>query len=57
MAAVVPLPLSVPRYIDTLRNRLVLLAKASGVVVSGDMGTFRIDIEIENPMRPGKNPG
>src|SRR5947207_134597 len=33
---------------------MVLLGRDSGAIVADDMGTFRIDIEIENPMRPGE---
>lgn len=33
---------------------MVLLGNDSGASMSDDMGTFRIDIEIENPVRPGK---
>src|SRR5881296_1245782 len=28
--------------------------KTSGVIMPDDMGTFRVDVEIENPARPGE---
>jgi len=40
--------------IDTPRNDMVLLGMTSGGSMSGDMGSFRVDIEIENPARPGE---
>jgi predicted aspartyl protease len=40
--------------IDTLRVKVVLLGVRTGGVMPADMGTFRIDIEIENPARPGE---
>src|SRR5207248_1389098 len=33
---------------------MVLLGMTSGGSMSGDMGTFRVDVEIENPARPGE---
>jgi hypothetical protein len=33
---------------------MVQLANASGAIKSDDMGTFRVDIEIEHPVRPGE---
>src|SRR5438046_9085684 len=33
---------------------MVLLGMTPGGSMSGDMGTFRVDIEIENPARPGE---
>jgi len=33
---------------------MVLLGMTSGTTMPGDMGTFRVDIEIENPARPGE---
>jgi predicted aspartyl protease len=33
---------------------MVLLGILSGVIMSDDMGTFRVDVEIENPARPGE---
>jgi predicted aspartyl protease len=40
--------------IDTFRVKVVLLGVRTGGVMPADMGTFRIDIEIENPARPGE---
>lgn len=37
-----------------MRNDIVLLGVPSGAIVSDDMGTFRVDVEIENPAHPGK---
>ncbi len=39
---------SAPR-IDTRRNDMVLLGTASGAIMPDDMGSFRVDVEIENP--------
>ncbi|SRR6266567_932163 len=33
---------------------MLLLGKASGGNMRQDMGTFRVDVEIENPARPGE---
>lgn len=33
---------------------MVLLGKASEAIMSEEMGTFRIDVAIENPTRPGE---
>ena len=41
------------RGIDTRCVFLVLLGMPSHPTLSPDMGTFRIDVEIENPARPG----
>jgi clan AA aspartic protease len=41
------------RAIDTPRNDKVLLGGSSGAIMP-DMGTFRIDIELENPALPGE---
>src|SRR5438093_425846 len=40
--------------IDTRRNDMVLLGMTSGGSMPDDMGSFRVDIEIENPARPGE---
>src|SRR5687768_1837811 len=32
---------------------MVLLGKTSGATMHDEMGTFRVDVEIENPARPG----
>src|SRR5437764_13797153 len=40
--------------IDTPRNDMVLLGVTSGATMPDDMGTFRVDVEIENPARPGE---
>src|SRR6266511_3672875 len=51
-------PFSLPRLhasaprIDTRRNDRVLLGTASGAIMPDDMGSFRVDVEIENPSRP-----
>ncbi len=39
---------------DTTRNDGVLLGLLSGATMPNDMGTFRVDIEVENPARPGQ---
>src|SRR5437763_500970 len=41
------------RTIDTARARMVLLGVPSGATMPNDMGTFRVDIELENPAKPG----
>jgi predicted aspartyl protease len=33
---------------------MVLLGKTSGGTMADDMGTFRVDIELENPAQPGE---
>src|SRR5207249_1108777 len=43
-----------PAAIDTPRNDTVLLGVPSRATMPNDMGTFRVDIEIENPARPGQ---
>jgi len=43
------------RGVDTLRNDIVLLGMPSGAIMPADMGTIRVDIEIENPARPGED--
>jgi predicted aspartyl protease len=42
------------RGVDTSRNDIVLLEVNSGGMMPDDMGSFRVDIEIENPARPGE---
>jgi predicted aspartyl protease len=42
----------VSQCIDTPRAAVVLLGKIAGAIMS-DMGTFRIEVELENPARPG----
>jgi predicted aspartyl protease len=42
------------RGVDTVRNDIVLLGMPSGAIMPDDMGTFRVDVEIENPARPGE---
>src|SRR2546423_10465753 len=32
---------------------MVLLGEPSGATMPNDMGTFRVDIELENPAKPG----
>src|SRR6266566_9136758 len=41
------------RTIDTTRNDGVLLGVLSGATMPNDMGTFRVDMELENPAKPG----
>ncbi|MGH7664197.1 MAG: hypothetical protein ACRENI_07885, partial [Gemmatimonadaceae bacterium] len=41
------------RWIDILRRLMVLLGASPGVIMP-DVGTFRITIEVENPMRAGE---
>ena len=45
---------SASQDIDTAGDDLVLLGVRSGAIMADDMGTFRVDIEIENPARPGE---
>jgi predicted aspartyl protease len=45
------------RGVDTLGNDMVLLGMHSGAIMPKDMGTFRVDVEIENPARPGERRG
>ena len=33
---------------------MVLLGMAPGATMREEMGTFRVDVEIENPARPGQ---
>jgi hypothetical protein len=37
------------RGVDTPRNEIVLLGVNSGGIMPDDMGSIRVDIEIENP--------
>lgn len=39
--------------VDTARPDSVLLGIASGAIMT-DMGAFRVDVEVENPARPGE---
>jgi predicted aspartyl protease len=39
--------------IDANRIKVVLLGVTTGAKMAGDMGTFRTDVEVENPTRPG----
>jgi predicted aspartyl protease len=48
------LELETSRAVDTLRNDIVLLGIPSGATMHDDMGTFRVDVEIENPARRGE---
>jgi hypothetical protein len=45
---------STARHIDTPRTGVVLLGSMAGAIMADTMGTLRIDIEIENPARPGE---
>jgi predicted aspartyl protease len=38
----------------TRSDEIVLIGISSGVIVREEMGTFRVDLEIENPARPGE---
>src|SRR2546422_8950680 len=40
-------------HIDTTRDARVLLGVPSGATMPNDMGTFRVDMELENPAKPG----
>jgi predicted aspartyl protease len=40
-------------HIDTRRGNMVLLVTVSGAIMPDAMGSFRVDVEIENPARPG----
>jgi predicted aspartyl protease len=42
-----------PTDIDTTRIHLVLLVVSGGPAMPSDMGTFRVDMELENPAKPG----
>lgn len=42
------------RGIDTHRTVPAHLGMTSGITLSGDMGTFRVDVALENPLRPGE---
>ena len=33
---------------------MVMVARIVEAIVSDEMGTFRISIEVENPLRPGE---
>jgi predicted aspartyl protease len=44
---------SASRGVDTLGNDIVLLGMPSGAIMPDEMGSFRVDVEIENPARPG----
>ncbi|HEV2670490.1 MAG TPA: hypothetical protein VGU74_05315 [Gemmatimonadales bacterium] len=39
--------------IDTARRDMVLLGMQTGGTMADDMGSFRVDMELENPARPG----
>jgi predicted aspartyl protease len=39
--------------VDTTGSDMLLLGAISGAIMSADMGTFRVDVEIENPANPG----
>jgi predicted aspartyl protease len=45
------------RCFDNAGGELVVPHLAGGVIVADDMGTFRVDIEIENTARPGERAG
>src|SRR5213078_5168921 len=44
----------IARGIDTGCAPLVLLGEDLGGTMRDEMGTFRVDVEIENPARPGE---
>jgi hypothetical protein len=41
------------RAVDTTGSDMLLLGVISGAIMSADMGTFRVDVEIENHANPG----
>ena len=41
-----------PHGIDPIGNHMVVLGMPVGAIVPGDLGTFRVDVEVENPARP-----
>jgi predicted aspartyl protease len=41
-------------YIDTRRRTMVLLGSVTGATMIDDTGSFRINVEVENPARPGE---
>src|SRR5437016_4501386 len=40
--------------VDTGGNDPVLLSMTPGAIMPDEMGSFRVDVEIENPARPGE---
>ena len=42
------------RAVDMLGSDMLILGVISGAIMSADMGTFRVDVEIENPAHPGE---
>src|SRR5207249_7808577 len=42
------------RPIDTPGGDMVLLGETSGAIIRDEMGTFLVEVEIENPARPGE---
>jgi predicted aspartyl protease len=48
------MPGTTSRGVDTLSNDIVLLGMPSGAIMPDEMGSFRVDVEIENPARPGE---
>ena len=42
------------RCIDNPGNDMVLLGQASGGIMRHEMGSFRVDVQLENPARPGQ---
>jgi hypothetical protein len=42
------------RAVDTLGSDMLLLGVISGAIMSADMGTLRVDVEIENPANSGE---
>lgn len=47
-------PSSISQQIDTLGGHMVQLGSGQGGNMTDEMGTFRVDMEIENPARPGE---
>src|SRR2546426_5112514 len=43
-----------PAATEPRSRMVVLLGMTSGATMPHDMGTFRVDVEIENPARPGE---
>ena len=54
MSALSTIVLNSSEGVDTVRNDILLLGMRSGAIMPEDMGTFRVDVEIENPSRPGE---
>jgi predicted aspartyl protease len=49
-----PSPLTLSALEWYLCGRMVPVKRPAGVIMRDDMGTFRVDVEVENPVRPGE---